>query len=250
MLGDGLRQITELVLPGDICHPHIGLVAADYSFSTLSPCTLAEIDPAELASAVEDYPDVRRALRWSTLQAESILREMVTNNGRRLATARIAHLICEVFARLRAAGVLEGNNCAWPLTQEALSEVTSMTSVHVNRSLKALRDAGLIVPKHHVMRVPSIERLEEFCGFRPDYRARLRATSADCAHTLKHTDVTTDRYSSPNVRSGRQGTSLLMTSSPSSASAAPRRNISAGRRPRCSACIRRSARCAWIPAAS
>jgi CRP-like cAMP-binding protein len=169
MVDDGLRQITELVLPGDICHPHIRLVAADYSFTTLSACTLAEIDPAELATTAEDYPGVRRALRWSTLQAESILREMVTNNGRRQATARIAHLVCEVFARLRAVGVVEADTCVWPMTQEALSDVTSMTSVHVNRSFKALRDAGLIATRHHFMRVPNLERLEEFCGFRPDY---------------------------------------------------------------------------------
>jgi CRP-like cAMP-binding protein len=169
MLGDGLRQITELVLPGDTCHPHIDLVAADYSFSTLSPCTVAEIDPAELETTMKDRPGVRCALRWSTLQAESILREMVTNNGRRQATARIAHLVCEVFARLRAVDLMEEGTCPWLLTQEDLSEVTSMTSVHANRSLKALREAGLIVTKYHVMRVPDIERLEEFCGFRSDY---------------------------------------------------------------------------------
>lgn len=170
VLRDGQRQITDLLLPGDIHLQHAGLSEhAGHALDTLSTCTIAEIDPGQLAALIERWPGVARALRWSSLQTESILREALTNNGRRSASRRLAHLICEILARLRAVGMVDDGGFAWPLTQDDLGDVTSMTSVHVNRMVKELRTAGLIVLARRRMTVLDAERLAASCDFRPEY---------------------------------------------------------------------------------
>ena len=170
-LHGGERQITDLILPGDACHPQSVLLAhADHGFAALGACRVAEVDPGELASTLGQRPRVARALHWSSLQTESILREVVTNIGRRLAEPRIAHLICEVRARLSAVGLVNADDSfAWPLTQDDVGDITGLTNVHINRTLKALRAVELIALEGRRMRVPDPTRLAAHCSFRPGY---------------------------------------------------------------------------------
>jgi CRP-like cAMP-binding protein len=168
-LDEGQRQITDLILPGDSCHPHVAnLRHADYSLATVTPCKIAEINPIELGNLLERRPRVRQALIWSSQQAASILRGAVTN-GRRQAERRIAHLICELRTRLDAVGLTEEDGFAWPLTQDDVGDVTALTSVHVNRTYREMRTSNLFDLKGRVMRIPDLERLSGYCGFRPDY---------------------------------------------------------------------------------
>lgn len=74
----------------------------------------------------------------------SIYREWVVNIGRRDAKARIAHLLCEFAARQKAAGLGDGTICHLPMTQEQLGDAVGLTPVHVNRTLKALVEDGVI----------------------------------------------------------------------------------------------------------
>lgn len=87
----------------------------------------------------------RSASRWLGSQIDaSVLREWVVNVGRRDAKQRIAHLLCELALRLKAAGLGGGPMFDFPLTQEHLADATGLTAVHTNRMLQALRKAGLV----------------------------------------------------------------------------------------------------------
>ncbi|MDH2313269.1 Crp/Fnr family transcriptional regulator [Methylobacterium brachiatum] len=169
ILDSGHRQITELMLPGDACHVHAHLrVCADHSIATLSTCMIADVDPTEMEALLRQ-PGPRRALCWSSLQTDSIMREALVNNGQRHAAQRIAHLICEVRERLRAVEMVEHDTFAWPITQEELGEITSMTSVHINRTLRFLRNSGLIALNNRELRVVDFEKLATFSDFRNSY---------------------------------------------------------------------------------
>ena len=45
---------------------------------------------------------------------------------------------------MRAAGISEKDGYELPMTQEQLGDAVGLTSVHVNRTLKALTDDGVI----------------------------------------------------------------------------------------------------------
>ncbi|WP_134499463.1 Crp/Fnr family transcriptional regulator [Microvirga pakistanensis] len=92
----------------------------------------------------DSYPRIARALWWSTLVDEAIAREWVVNLGQRDALPRVAHLICEMFVRLRAVDLVEGASFEFPVTQTELRDRTGLTPVHTNRTLKEVRAVGLI----------------------------------------------------------------------------------------------------------
>ena len=74
----------------------------------------------------------------------SVFREWVVNVGRRDAVERIAHLLCELALRIKAADLSDGPMFDFPLTQEQIADATGLTAVHTNRTLQRLRKAGLI----------------------------------------------------------------------------------------------------------
>ena len=179
---NGQRQITELLLPGDICQAYSGmLLRSDHSIGTLSTCIIAEADPAELAALLKKRPTVRQALRWSSLQTDSILRTALVNNGLRQAEQRLAHLICEILARLKVVGLAKDGTFDWPLTQIELGEIASMTSVHVNRTIGKLRRDGLITVHKRRMSILDVARLAASCDFRSDY-LHLKPELGDPGH--------------------------------------------------------------------
>ncbi|WP_354191517.1 helix-turn-helix domain-containing protein [Bosea sp. OAE506] len=71
--------------------------------------------------------------------------------GQTSATARLAHFYCELYLRMRFAGVAQENRFDLELTQEELSDVLGLSLVHVNRSIKGLRAKELGVQSRGVM---------------------------------------------------------------------------------------------------
>ncbi|MGC2413172.1 MAG: helix-turn-helix domain-containing protein [Stellaceae bacterium] len=62
--------------------------------------------------------------------------------GRRDAHARIAHLFCEIFERLRLVGETVDHRYMLPVTQVELADAQGMSEVHANRMLRRLRPAA------------------------------------------------------------------------------------------------------------
>ena len=110
-----------------------------------------------------------RALWWSTLVEEAILREWIVNVGQRNALERMAHLFCELLYRFRAVGLNEGNSCTLPLTQVELAETLGLSSVHVNRTLQELRRQKLITLEGGTLTIQDLDTLKEVSFFNPDY---------------------------------------------------------------------------------
>jgi CRP-like cAMP-binding protein len=83
--------------------------------------------------------------------------------------ARIAHILCELLVRLRLVGLADENSYDLPLTQADLADVTGLTSVHVNRMLKKLRDRGLLTFRGGRVAVGDWEELQRIAEFDPIY---------------------------------------------------------------------------------
>lgn len=169
-LEDGRRQILAYLLPGDLCDLHVFLInRMDHSIAALTPSKVAVIAPAHILRFTDEFPNLTRALWWSTLLDEAITREWVVNTGQRTAYERMAHLFCELFHRFRAIGQTKGFSCRFPLTQTALGDTLGLSSVHVNRTLQDLRRNGLISLRNGILRINNLEALEREALFNRDY---------------------------------------------------------------------------------
>jgi CRP-like cAMP-binding protein len=174
MLPDGRRQIVSFLLPGDMCDLNIFLLdQMDHSIGALTPVTYAEMPRDLIETMCKTRSALSRALWIDSLVVAAIQREWTVNLGQRTARERIAHLFCELFERLDAVGLSEGDRCEMPLTQIDLGEATGMTAVHVNRTLQELRRDGLIVLNNRILTIPDRQALMTVGMFNPAYLHHL-----------------------------------------------------------------------------
>jgi CRP-like cAMP-binding protein len=144
-VASGERQIVSIHMKGDLIDLQNSLLEkSDHSVQMLTTCEIALIPPEEILKLASERPMVGRAMWLETLVDGSVFREWIVNVGRRDARTRIAHLLCEFSLRLKVAGLGKDSNYELPMTQEQLGDATGLTSVHVNRTIKALEREGLI----------------------------------------------------------------------------------------------------------
>ena len=169
-LEDGRRQVVSFFLPGDLCDLNIFILREmDHSIGTITPVSIADLSRDFFDEMSAGHPRIVTAFWWESLVNAAVQREWTMNLGQRTALERMAHLLCEIFFRLRIAGLTREDSCDFPLTQADLADATGLSKVHVNRTLQELRSAGLIVLKGKMLVVPSLERLMNAGLFNANY---------------------------------------------------------------------------------
>jgi CRP-like cAMP-binding protein len=168
-LPDGQRQIVSFLLPGDIADLHSFLLdRMDHSVTAITRCRVAVASRTAIEELATGFPRLGLMLWRDALVEGSVFREWIVNIGSRPATARIAHLICEMFERMGEVGLTEGRSFVLPLTQTVFGEATGLSVVHVNRVLQRLR-AGLISFERQRLTIHDWEGLTELAGFHRGY---------------------------------------------------------------------------------
>ncbi|MGE4064849.1 MAG: Crp/Fnr family transcriptional regulator [Rhodospirillaceae bacterium] len=170
ILEDGSRQITDFLVPGDVCEGR-DMVGPDagYCISALSPCNYLHLDRQALDQVMEKHPRIARALRSLSVMNEGILREWVANVGRRPAVRRVAHLMSELCFRLHSSENAKASSCALPLTQTDLADATALSPVHINRVLGRLREKRLVGLQRRSIIVKDTDGLMAFAEFNSAY---------------------------------------------------------------------------------
>ena len=145
LVATGNRQIVAIHMKGECVDLQNSLLeVADHSVQMLTSGKVGLIPRQEVIRLTLERPRVAHAMWIDTLVDGSIFREWIANVGRRDARTRLAHLLCEFSVRLKSAGLGDETGYQLPMTQEQLADATGLTSVHVNRTLKALEREGLI----------------------------------------------------------------------------------------------------------
>ena len=170
ILSDGSRQIISFHIPGEFLDiQNCLLEVADHNVQSLTRSLVGVVPKEALLAVMNARPGVRRAVWLDSLLDASVFREWVVNVGRRDATQRIAHLLCELALRLKAAGLEEGPTFDFPITQEQLADATGLTSVHTNRTLQRLRKDGLIALSTSKLTILDWDALAEAGDFSERY---------------------------------------------------------------------------------
>jgi len=169
-LPDGRRQVVAFFVPGDFCDLNVYVLKEmDHSIGAITRLSVADISRDDMDALTTNYPRITQGLWWEALVNAAIQREWTLNIGQRTAYERIAHLLLELFLRLRTVGLTNGISCDLPLTQTDLADATGLTAVHVNRTLQELRRDGLIVLEKRRLTIPGIEALMTAAMFNPNY---------------------------------------------------------------------------------
>ncbi|WP_311409772.1 Crp/Fnr family transcriptional regulator [Methylorubrum extorquens] len=170
LLAEGRRQILSFHVAGDMPDLqglHLGTL--DHAVAALTPSTFALIPHESLRRLTATFPDVAALLWRETLIDAGIYRAWITAAGRRSAYGRIAHLFCEMYLRQEAVGLAANHRYLMPLRYADLADATGLTTVHISRVLKALRDANLIAVERRQMEIRDWTRLCDAGEFDPTY---------------------------------------------------------------------------------
>lgn len=166
MAASGARQIVSLHIPGEALDcQSLYLDWVDHNAQTLTQAEIAIIPMTALRGLIGERLVVAAAIIRHLLVEAAILREWVLNVGKRSARERLAHLLCEFALRLDRQGLSDGFGYELPMTQEQLGDALGLTGVHVNRSIRTLREEGLIEMRGRVISFPDTKRLREVADF-------------------------------------------------------------------------------------
>jgi len=170
ILHGGSRQIIDFILPGQI----FGLQAclfknALYSVAAITESSLSEIPFEMIDNVFERSPRLARALFWSAVSETAIVGEHLVDAARRSAYERISHLLLELFVRLKGSGVADDMSFELPLTQELIGDAVGLTTVHVNRTMRSLREDKLIAVDGKRVTILDFEGLSLISDFENSY---------------------------------------------------------------------------------
>ena len=167
---DGYRQLVSVHVPGDFVDLHgFPMKRLDHDIATLGPCKLAIYEHRTLAEIIERRPHLTRLLWFSTLLDAAIHREWIFRMGRLGAEGRVAHLFCELNARLAMVGLADQGRFLLPATQADLAEACGITGVHVNRVLRLMRERDLLLFRAGEAQIRDLARLQAVAEFDPAY---------------------------------------------------------------------------------
>ena len=166
----GLRQLVAVHVPGDFVDLHaFPLKVLDHDVATMTAATVAIVPHAQLHDLMQELPELARKLWFATLIDAAIHRAWLFRLGRLDAVGRVAHFLCETNARLFSAGLSDGRRFAMGITQADLAEICGLTSVHVNRVMRQLREEHLCAFRSSLVEIFEAERLAARGQFDPYY---------------------------------------------------------------------------------
>ena len=158
-LADGRRAILDILVPGDVAGlDHMVLMrpveeitaAGRVSYQTASATALREL-----------AADPQIALRMLATAAEARGRadRLAAMIGRLDAQARIGVMLLDLYDRLYRRGLINRPTYNLPMTQEQIADHLGLTLVHVNRTLRRLREQKIALLDRQVVIIIEIERL-------------------------------------------------------------------------------------------
>lgn len=169
-LADGRRQSLELSIPGDFIDLHsFTMKRIDHDIACLRDCRVATVPHDRLEAISTEFPHLGRVLWLNTMIDSAIHRELIVSLGARSAVQRMAQLFCEMALRYEAVGLGSRAGYDLPLTQQDLSEILGLSLVHANRTVRELRERGLVTFQGQKLTIHDWEGLTELADFDPFY---------------------------------------------------------------------------------
>lgn len=171
LLGNGKRQITSLVVPGDFAD--FGFLTgngADTQYVTTAPSQFGRIRLRQFSELAEHHPSIMRATLKAAATESAIGRERLISLGLRTAIERLSHLLCELWHRLSVVGLTGADDSYFlPMTQSELGAALGLSTVHVNRTLQILRKSGAISLMGGKVQIHDIRHLRALSSFDAGY---------------------------------------------------------------------------------
>ena len=161
-LPSGRRAILDVLLPGDIGGiEHVVLRRPEEEIIAASAVGFRTMSAAALRKLMAADPTVALSVVGLMAEARSRMDRHAASVARLHARERIATLLLDVHDRLLRRGLIGRPTFNLPLTQEQMADYLGLTMVHVNRTLRQMRQEKLALIDHQVVIIMDLPGLRE-----------------------------------------------------------------------------------------
>lgn len=163
---NGERKVINYYLPGDIVSP-FALVNTQkkYSVASITNMQVSVFDPEYLVGLYTVQPKLVLLYMDILSREDDMLIEQMTCMGWLTAYQRTVYLLLSLYKRLNLVGLVRDNTFYAPFTQQLLADTLNMSIVHMNRTLKKLRDNHLIKIESNNIKLLDTDRLKQITEY-------------------------------------------------------------------------------------
>ena len=167
---DGKNTIVGFALPGDVLPFGRDAQVHTHSAVALENVTVCMIHRSRQEHLEREHPAYnalhRSALGQALDAAEATLAAILFGT----AQERIAHLLWSLAARSLHRAPLQSDRVTVPISHIQIALATGMTPVHVSRTLRNLREGGVLEFDRHVLTVRNRAKTERLAGLSSETR--------------------------------------------------------------------------------
>ena len=141
-LGDGRRQITGFLFPGDF----MGLSSLDnyaYGAEAITPLSVCRAKRRDLMDLLNQYPEFKTRLFDMVVNELTTAQDQMLLLGRKSAPERIASFLLMLSARAIARGE-PANWIVLPMSREDIADYLGLSIETVSRALSRFKRSGVI----------------------------------------------------------------------------------------------------------
>ena len=167
---NGKRYGVSFHVPGDFVDLHcFTLKRLDHNIESIGPVRVGYVPHDAIRETMDQQPHLARLFWFSTLLDAAMHREWIMKLEQLTAPKRIAHIVAEIWYRMRMVGLGYPDGFETPLTQADIADMCGATTIHTNRAIGELRKKGLADFNRGSARILDRTGLESYADFSPDY---------------------------------------------------------------------------------
>jgi CRP/FNR family transcriptional regulator, anaerobic regulatory protein len=164
LVAKNCRQVVAVVMPGDL----IGLenaygVPASYSLEAVTDVTFCRFDPAKWGRVLEN-PDLASRVTELLLADQRHIEDRFAAAAGCTALRNLAHFVLDMHDRLSRRRLIRDNSFGLPLTNQQFADALGLTTVHLHRVLRRMREDRIFVHDHRRIIVQDLEKLRKIVG--------------------------------------------------------------------------------------
>ncbi len=162
-LSSGERQVLNFVFPGDFIGLQAGVLGEmGHSVEATTRMTLCVFDRSEFWTFFKHNPERAFDLTWLAAVEEHFLGDALMTVGQRSAQEATAWALLRVYQRADALGLAQGNVVRFPFKQRDLADALGLSLVHMNKTLRRIRENQLATWSNDELKILDLKRLAEF----------------------------------------------------------------------------------------
>jgi CRP/FNR family transcriptional regulator len=170
-LGPGLRQILDVLLPGDTFALAATISGTSrHSVQAITSASVCLLNGRQIIGLLKTDPVFAFSVLQVREEDERRADARLTMLGRMRAEEKLGYFMIEVYDRLHRRGLADDMGCPFPLRRDDVADALGLSKVHVSRALRGLRAQALVDIRGQKMIIPDVAKLAGHAGYAMDLR--------------------------------------------------------------------------------